>query len=394
MRIGIFMYGLTWGGATRRIITLAKGFEERGHHVRLLVVEKEGHLSSTVSGMDTVELNKGILKTIQKRFSKKRRIDLSRWALAQYLREAEKDRGLDILLSAANHAHIAAISARLLSGTHIPLVIRISNHLTCSLKGQRGFRKRIRFLKACRLYPQADGFIAVSRQIAQDAAKATGIPKDKINVVYNPVFTPELLQEACQEPNHPWLRLRGAKGPKILLGAGRLVGQKDFATLVRAFKFAQDKTDLRLIILGEGKERPFLEKLISRLQLQDKVDLHGFVPNPVSFMARADLFCLSSRFEGLPGVIIEAMATGCPIVSTDSPGGAREILEDGRYGILVPTGDEQALAKAILKALDIDWDGEELKRRAESFSVDKAVKGYISLFEKVLAEKSQGRAKT
>ncbi len=383
MRIGIFIFALTWGGATRRIITLAKAFIEQGHSVKFIVVEKGGCLDNQVYGIEVVELKRGLLKYILKNSSKKRKTDLSSRALANYLRKSEKESSLDILLSAANHAHLSSMSAKILSSTSIPVVLRLSNHLTASLQKQKSKKKRRRFVQICKNYPHADGFIAVSKNIAEDTAKALKIPRKKIKVVYNPTFTPELQTNARKPIAHPWINKKDDT-PALILGAGRLVSQKNFDLLLRAFTLALKKKDLRLLILGEGKDRLQLEKLAAELGIKDKVDLPGFVANPFPYMAGADLFCLSSRFEGLPGVLIEAMATGCPVISTDSPGGAREILEPGRYGLLVPLEDEQALANAILKALDTKWDTEKLKKRASSFSVDQAVVGYLTLFEQLL----------
>ncbi len=389
MKIGIFIFGLTWGGATRRVLTLAKAFEEQGHKVRFIVVEKGGYLEDVADGVLVEELGKGLMRPLFKKLSKKRKMDLSRWPLVACLRKAERHADMDILLSAANHAHIAAISAKLLSGTSIPLVIRLSNHLTSSLKTGKGLKKRVRFIKSCRLYPHADGFVAVSKNIAEDTSRATGIPVEKIRVVYNPTFTPGLLDKAREHVDHPWLSGDKRQVPPVILAAGRLSAQKDFAMLIRAFSHAVRQRDMRLIILGEGKERQALKRLISKLGVEDKVDLHGFVPNPLAFMSKAHLFCLSSRFEGLPGVLIEALAAGCPVVSTDSPGGAGEIIEDGRFGILVPVGDDKAMSEAILKGLDTRWNREELKKRAEYFSVDKAVQGYLKVFEDVLRAKKE-----
>ncbi len=382
MRIGIFIFALTWGGATRRIITLSEAFQKRGHYVKFIVVEGGGHLSGTIPGIEVVELRPGLKKLLFPFISKKRKIELCHTALANFLCQHQ----VDILLSAANHVNLTTMSAKLLSETSTPVVLRISNHLSASLQGQKSRKKEKRFKRACRLYPRADGFIAVSKNIAEDTSEALDIPLNRIKVIYNPTFTPELLSRAKETVQHPWLRKR-PNAPPVILGAGRLVRQKNFDLLIRAFKIALQDRELRLIILGEGKDRPKLEALVRALGIEDRVDLPGFVENPLAYMARADIFCLSSRFEGLPGVLIEAMATGCPVVSTESPGGASEILDNGRYGLLVPTEDEQALSDAMLKALDTEWNSEELKRRAAIFSVDRAAEEYLNLFRKTLTQK-------
>src|SRR5262249_31436661 len=148
---------------------------------------------------------------------------------------------------------------------------------------------------------------------------------------------------------HPWL---GAGEPPVLLGVGHLRMQKDFPTLIRAFALARKNRRMRLVLLGEGSQRPRLHRMISSLGVGDDVYLAGYTDNPFSWMARASLFVLSSAWEGLPAVLIEAMACGCPVVSTDCPSGPWEILEGGKYGRLVPCRDPQNLAEAIIATLD------------------------------------------
>lgn len=202
-------------------------------------------------------------------------------------------------------------------------------------------------------YPWADGFVAVSQGVADDLRRFAQLPEVKVHTIYNPVVTDELLASAARTPEHPWL----APGePPVILGVGRLVGQKDFATLVRAFALVRRTRSAKLIILGEGDKRPELEALVTELGLSDEVSLPGFVDNPFAYMARADTFVLSSRHEGLPGVLIQAMACGCKVVSTDCPSGPREILNNGSLGALVPVGDAGALAEAIVATLDKKGD--------------------------------------
>jgi glycosyltransferase involved in cell wall biosynthesis len=198
-----------------------------------------------------------------------------------------------------------------------------------------------------------------------------------MTVIHNPIVTPQLLEAARAEPDHPWLR---TSQPPIILGAGRLTRQKDFPTLVRAFAQLAPHTDARLIIIGEGGERAALERLIGALGLDSRVDLPGFVRNPSSFMRRARLFVLSSAWEGFGNVLVEAMAVGTPVVSTDCPSGPREILADGAFGALVPPADPQALARAMLGALEQLADPDALRRRAADFDVEIAARRYLECF--------------
>ncbi len=381
MKIGAFIYGFTWGGATRRLLSLLGGFVQKGHQVELVVVDPSGPLASKLpDGVGLYPLKFGVLGRLFRFLPRRQRMSLSKFGLARYFRQ---DR-VDVFLSAANHAHITSLSAKLLARSSTPFVLRLSSHVSASLKNSKKLAKRIRFLQAKRLYPNADLVIAVSRAVAQDLAQTVPISPDKIRVVYNPVYTSDLTEQARQSPDHPWLQDDRGRDVPVLLAAGRLRRQKGFDTIIRAVHLANRIKKMRLIILGEGKARGELERLVAELDMGNLVDLPGFKPNPASYMARADLFCHASTFEGLPGVVIEALATGCPVVCTDSPGGAREILEDGLYGLLAPVGDYQSFSKAIIQALDMTWDSEKLKKRASDFSLDKAVNGYLSAFEDIL----------
>ena len=184
--------------------------------------------------------------------------------------------------------------------------------------------------------------------MGDDLASVAGIPRERIEVIYNPVMRPELQEKAQAPLDHPWFK---PGGPPVVLAVGSLSVQKDFPTLIQAFAQVRQARPARLLILGEGTERPALEALIRQLDLEQDVSLAGFVTNPYAYMAQASLFVLSSRWEGLPGVLIEALCCGTPVISTDCPSGPREILRKEEYGQLVPVGDVPALARAIEKTL-------------------------------------------
>ena len=169
-----------------------------------------------------------------------------------------------------------------------------------------------------------------------------------MQVILNPVVTPEIFNLAKVPVNHPWFRVGQ---PPVMLAVGRLTKQKDFITLIHAFALVRKQCPAKLVIIGEGEERQNLETKVMELGIQDDVDLPGFVENPYAYMAGATLFVLSSIYEGLPTVLIEAMALGLPIVSTDCPSGPSEILENGKYGTLVPIGDKTTMAHGILRTI-------------------------------------------
>jgi glycosyltransferase involved in cell wall biosynthesis len=199
-----------------------------------------------------------------------------------------------------------------------------------------------------RFYPWADGVVSVAQGTADDLVRTAGLRPAHIEVVHNPIVTPELRAMADEPLDHPWFE---PGQPPVLLAVGRFTPQKDFGTLIRASSRALEAGGARLLILGDGPERTHLEALVSTLGLEGSVGLPGWVGNPYPYMVRAAAFVLSSRWEGLPSVLIEALFCGAPVVATDCLSGPSEILEDGRYGLLVPVGDEDALAKGIAAAL-------------------------------------------
>lgn len=377
MHIAIFIYGLTWGGATRRILSIADGFSQKGHHVDIVMVQKDGPLAASVpKAIRLVNLDMGIFNILCRKGSRKLKMFCSQMPLARYLRNNLPD----VLFSAANHANLAAIGARKLSGTGIPLVIRVSNHLTASLAERSGLSRKIRYKMACRTYRQAEAVIAVSHGVAQDVELNAKVAASRITTIYNPTYTPDLIEKASVPLVHPWAQ---TGSPPVILGAGRLAAGKDFITLVKAFASVRKQCQAHLVILGEGKQRGNISRSVKELGIEKDVYMPGYVDNPLAWMANASVFVLSSKWEGLPGVLIEAMAAGCPVVSTRCPSGPAEILENGRYGRLVPVSDYQGLAKAIIATLESPPDAEKLRKRAAEFSVGCAVDRYLDVLSGV-----------
>jgi glycosyltransferase involved in cell wall biosynthesis len=198
-------------------------------------------------------------------------------------------------------------------------------------------------------YPRADAVVAVSQGVASDLVEVCGIAASHVHVLNNPVVTPETARMRSEPVDHPWLR---DPTLPVVLAVGRLVPQKDFGTLLEAFALARRSRAARLVILGEGPLRAELEATVRRLDVAADVDLPGFCANPYAAMAAADVFVLSSAWEGSPGVLIEAMSCGTPVLSTDCPSGPRQILDGGRWGRLVPVGDAQAMANGLVDAVD------------------------------------------
>jgi glycosyltransferase involved in cell wall biosynthesis len=277
------------------------------------------------------------------------------------------------MLSAQSHVNMVAIVARLITSSPERLVV--SEHNTMSMASRNNAKQKMVPLLARCLYRSADEVVAVSNGVADDLVMTIGLQRKRITTIYNPVVSGDIHRMASMRPSHPWMD--NARVP-VILSVGRLTPQKDFASLIRAFAIVRKHRPARLIILGEGPERAGLESIVASRGLGRDVALPGFVQNPYCFMKRAAVFVLSSRFEGLPTVLIEAMACGSRVVSTDCPSGPAEILEGGRWGSLVAVGDEVALASAIERGLDHDGP-DDASERAREFSVDRAVSAYAKI---------------
>jgi len=265
------------------------------------------------------------------------------------------------------------------------LILREANTLSVAYAQSENLRDRSLRLLARRFYPRADAVVAVSKGVADDLIDRVGIPRNVVRVIYNPTFDREILSLMQEEASHPWLH---DGGPPVILSVGRLFPQKRFDTLIQAVSMASRRRPLRAIILGEGDERGRLESLSRELGVANDVSLPGFVNNPYAFMARADLYVMSSAWEGFPNTLVEAMACGLPVVSTDCPSGPSEII--GRYttgpqrvGTLVPVEDPPKLSEAIVNELSVDHDPAALRRRAQRFSTERAVRSYLDIMRAV-----------
>jgi glycosyltransferase involved in cell wall biosynthesis len=359
-RIAFFLQDLYGGGAERVMLALAGGIARRGFAVDLVLVRRQGaYVEDIPANIRVVEL--GTKRTLN-----------SVAALARYLRRERPA----VLLTALVHVNVAALLAGLLARVGTRLVVTEHNQISRNISPTASRTVRMAYRLVPYLYPKAARIIAVSDGVAEDLTKFAGMRRGGIDVAHNPVVTPDMLMKAAQPVDHPWF----AEGEApVILGVGRLSAQKDFGTLLRAFALVRASRPVRLVILGEGACRKELEDLADKLGVAADVQMPGFVDNPLAFMGKASLFALSSRFEGLPTVLIEAMACGTPVVATDCPSGPREILEGGELGGLAPIGDAEALASVIERSLDNPVPTERLLAKAEEFTVDRAVDRYLTL---------------
>lgn len=290
--------------------------------------------------------------------------------LSRHLRQATPN----AVLAAMSHANVAAALAWRLAGRPGRLVLSERAHFSSARDDSRTLGMMLTSALMKLTYPWASCIAAVSQGVASDLMHHVALDSSRVVVAYNPVVGPELQRQSLEAPDHPWL-LNGAT--PVILGAGRLIAQKDFPTLIRAFAIVRRDRKTRLLIYGEGPDREALLRLAAELRIEKDVDLPGFTVNPFAPMRTANVFVLSSRYEGLPGVLIQAMACGARVVSTDCPSGPAEILENGRWGRLVPVGNAEQLADAILEALD-DPNPPRARDRAADYSVDTAVTRYAS----------------
>jgi len=359
--IALFVPSLTGGGAERVMITLAKEFSRRGFKVDILVITTSGpYLKEVPDTVNLINLNRS-------------RVLFSVFKLARYMRKERPD----VLMSTMNHVNVVAIISGLISFSPVKVIVREAITATTEFKASDKLADKVilRLLKL--LYPRASNIICPSQGIAKDLEIKLSIPKDKLKVIYNPLDIKHISLLAAENALHPWVEA----GENIILGVGRLAKQKGFDTLVTAFSVVRECSDVpvKLIILGEGEDRDILQDHIDKLGLQDCVDLPGFVDNPYAFIRYAKCYVLSSLWEGLPNVLIQALALGTPAVATDCPSGPVEILESGKWGELVSMSQPEEMASAILRVLSKAENNNSLTKKycEEKFGLERIANEYL-----------------
>jgi len=366
-RLAMFLPSLQGGGVERVMLNLARGFAARGEDILLILGQAEGPYMKDAESLQISDL-------------KTRRTLSCLFPLRRELR-AQKP---DLLISAHNHANLVSVMSRAISQLKLPLMLTVHSTLSLEIESAPA---RWRMLPGLirHFYPRAEKIVAVSNGVADDLAKTAGVPRNRVEVIPNPVVTPDLTAKSMQEVNWPWGKAQD--GRPVVIGAGRLDEKKDFATLIRAFAFVRKKARARLIILGEGPERTNLENLAHELGISEDVFLPGFTSNPYPCLANSNLFVLSSVSEGLPTVLIEAMALGVPVVSTNCRSGPDEILDGGRLAPLVPMKNDEELGRAMLEILRSRPDVIPLKKRAEHYALEPVIDRYLGLIHEVLGSK-------
>lgn len=361
-KTAFYVPNLSGGGAQRVIINLTRGFAEKGHDVDLVVANAAGPLLDEVpEGVRLIDLGaRGALSSLPR--------------LVKYIRRERPA----AMMSTMSHSNVVAILARWISRSDMRLIVREANTLTFHEYRTLSIRERMVFYLMMLLYNRADLIVANSLDTAGDLATHGIADEDRVIVIHNPIVSVDLLEKQNEPVEHPWFR---DSTVPVVIGIGRLHAQKDYETMIRAFSIVLKDRAAHLLILGEGAEKDHLLDIVKKLGIEDFVEFPGFVSNPHAFISRASVLALSSRWEGFGNVLVEALAAGTPVVSTECPGGPSEILEYGRFGKLVPVGDTEAFAKAILDALDDPPDRDALIERSKDFSIDTIASRYMEVLD-------------
>jgi glycosyltransferase involved in cell wall biosynthesis len=362
-RVAFFIRSMNGGGAQRAMVRLASGFAEAGYDVEVLTLQPAGNFRDELS--PKVTLTK----------LGPERISGAVLALARYLRK-RKPAALLVTEPASN---IAVVLAKVVSRSHSRILIREGLFPSVAVRESPHQSTRFAYRLAPVLYRRADVIVSIATEMTEDLVRFARLaPGRVITVPVNPVVTPALEEAAAAAPSHAWFD----DSLPIVLGVGRLDRQKDFATLLDAFEQVRTERACRLLILGDGPLRADLEKQRASSAYASEIALSGFDPNPFASMSRCRAFVLSSRYEGQPNVLIEALACGAPVVATDCPSGPRDILDGGRFGRLVPVGDSGAMANAIRATLDSPVDRDLSRARGAEFTLSNSTALYIqALFQ-------------
>lgn len=318
---------------------------------------------------------------------------LGRRNLASYVKQyrdyLETQRPMAVI-SNKEWSNLYLALANMLSNYRTQLFFRVGNPISISLQHRAWFKRWLRKAGQFFSYRQASLVIGVSQEICKETVRILPCTRGKICFCPNPIISREIFTLARQGADHPWLLAK--QGP-VILGVGRLARQKNFALLIKAVAQVRKHLPVKLIILGEGKERKNLEELIVRLGLQTVVNLPGFVDNPYAFMSRTDLLVLSSNWEGSPNVLIEALALGTPVVATNCHTGPQEILSPGLAKYLIPVGDQKALADKIHEALLAPPPKKLLQDSVQRYHQDKAIGHYLQIIRDAQGKIAQSTRK-
>jgi len=368
--ISFFIPTLQIGGAERVVVNLANGFCTKGYNVHVVLLKQEGQFINALDDKCEI-INLGVKRT--------------RNAFPSIYRYIKTERP-DVVISSIDHLNVAVLLVKQFLHTKTKYIIIEHNVVTNDLLSMfyhNGTLSGIVPSLMKILYPKADRVIAVSESVKKSLIDKIPQLSNNVSVIYNPIFSQDILTKSKENVDDAvikqWLN------EFVIISVGRLERVKDYPTLIRAFAIVrQQGVDAKLVLLGDGTERNNLENLVKQLHLTEHVYMPGFTDNPYKYISKANVFVLSSVSEGLSSVLIEALGCGVPIVSTDCNGAPNEILDNGKYGKLVPINNPQAMAEAILSIFDNNnYDTNIGIQRAKQFSIEQAVTKYEEVIHDV-----------
>lgn len=356
------------GGVEKITNDILRGLVQRGVAVDLLLIKAKPPF---VDGIPP-EVNQIRLRRNSARLATSELVD--------YLKRERPP----VLMAAKHRGLLLALRARKSSGVNTVIVGQIHSEVTSSLTSKPWYNRLLRLHEVRKHYPDADAIIGVSQGVVDDLIHITAMPETRFRCIYYPILDDSIAVRAAEKIDHPWLT--DDRRIPVFLGVGRFTDQKGFDDLIRAFARVLEKREARLLILGRGPLQSMLEELVTELGIGDHVDFAGFQPNPLAYMARCDVFVLSSRWEGFGIVLAEAMAANAKVVSTDCRSGPSEILMQGRCGPLVPVGDINALAAAMSNQLDKELDPQIYTESLKRFTQDFVSNEYINYLSSLTAQ--------
>lgn len=357
--IALILGSLDGGGIQKAAIRLMQEFLSKNIKTTLIAVNSDGVMKKDIPiGCTFVDLGQG-------------RVRFSLVKLVRYLKHNKPE----VVISSQTHLNVLMILARIFAGYPKKLIVREHIVFNQEIFRDRRITEKIRPVLIRLFYPFADKVVVVSADSANSIYRYSRLNYE-IAVIQNGLDTDLVHKDASQPIVHRWLE---DKNLKVVIGIGRLVTQKSFADLLKAFSLLEGIYNYRLIVLGTGPELEKLRSLSVKLHIQEIVDFPGFVENPFPFLARADVFVLSSKWEGFANVVIEALACGVPVVATNCPGGPSDLLINQSFGRIVSVGDVAAISSAIVELTEIDHDKRAIMQYAENFSVKKTAQQYIDL---------------
>lgn len=367
MHIAFLIPDLAGGGAQHMVINMANEFASRGHKVDLLVVKDEGPYKEKVE------------KAVNVICFHRKKVFYAMPPLRKYLQNNKPD----ILMAAITNTNLLAAITKLF--THrlkTKIILTERNFFSMRIKKGNGAVTAFVMTVLVRLfYRFADRVVGISKGVADDIQTVANLPDNKIVWIHNPVVTEQTLKALEEDREDSWFNEIDVP---VIVTSGRLVEQKDYPTMLQAFARLLMTREAKLLVLGQGVLKEDLERMCETLGIAEHVYFKGFVDNPYPFMKKADVFVMSSQWEGFCNVIVEALLCGLSVVATDCPSGPAEILDNGKYGTLVPVGDVEALAQALDNALQKNTDTEQPKNRAMCFTAEKICDQYEQLFEDIV----------